>query len=271
MVEKPSIIKVCVAGATGDVGKVLIPAIIDSADLQLVGAVSRKNKGKSLGALINKPELNLFISSSVQDALKVATDVLVDYTSAIAVKENVITALEKGVSVVIGSSGLTENDYAEIDQFAKSRGLGVFAAGNFAITAVLLQHFAGIAARYVPHWEIIDYCRAEKIDAPSGTTRELAHKLSQIRQANINVPIEKIIGDKHARGASLNGSQVHSVRLPSFLFSGEVIFALPGERLSLRHDAVDSGQPYVSGTLLAIRKVLLLKGLARGLERFLDL
>ena len=262
-------IKVCVAGVTGHVGRALTKAIIESDDLELVGAVSRQVQTKNLGQLIGKDNLNLPISTSVKESLQTSTDVFVDYTSATAVKENVLSALSSGVNVVIGSSGLTEIDFTEISRIATQQSLGVFAAGNFAITAVLMQYFATVAARYVPQWEIIDYGKAEKIDAPSGTSRELAYKLSRIRQPTISVPVENNVGDLRARGASIQGSQVHSVRLSGFLSSAEVIFGLPGERLSIRHDAVDSAEPYVHGTMLAIRKISSIKGLVRGLEQLI--
>jgi len=264
-------IRVCVSGATGAVGRALVEAIIDSADLELVGATSRKNAGNNLGQLIGKDNCNLLVSGSLEEALKVTTDVVVDYTNATAVKHNVLVALKAGVPVVIGSSGLTEDDYSEIGQLAEQKTIGVFAGGNVSITAVLMQYFAKIAARHVPQWEIIDYCKADKIDAPSGTSRELAHKISQIAKPVLNVPIEKTFGEKNARGASIEGSQVHSVRLPSFFSSAEVIFALPGERLSIRHDAVDNAKPYVYGKLLAVRKISSIKGLVRGMEHLLDL
>ncbi len=264
-------IKVCVAGATGQVGRVLSKAIVQTDDLELVGAVSPGSQGKNLGMLMDLPELALSISGTIEDALQVPTDVLVDYTRADVVKKHVLTALNKGVHVVIGSSGLTENDFVEIEKLAITKSLGVFAAGNFAITAALLQYFAQIAARYVPHWEILDYGMAKKIDAPSGTTRELAKKLSQIKQPIFEIPIENTLGDHKARGASLQGSQVHSLRLPGFLSSAEIVFGLPGERLSIRHDSVDSAEPYVYGSLLAIRKVPSIKGLMRGMEQLMNL
>ena len=98
------------------------------------------------------------------------------------VKGRILAALDKGVRVVVGTSGLTASDYADIAQRAEARKLGVIAAGNFSITAALAKHFALIAAHYLPSWEIIDYASAAKIDAPSGTTRELAEELATISQ-----------------------------------------------------------------------------------------
>ncbi len=185
------------------------------------------------------------------------------------VKEHVLTALDKGVRVVVGTSGLTASDYADIEQRAKDRGLGVIAAGNFSITAALAKHFALIAAQYLPSWEIIDYASAAKIDAPSGTTRELAEELANVSQNSVEVALEETHGAKEARGATIGGTQVHSIRLPGYVIAFETIFGLPDERLSIRHDAGSGAGPYVSGTLLAVRKVLEVSGLVRGLDRLL--
>lgn len=195
---------------------------------------------------------------------------LVDYTSATAVKDNVLTAIRRGVHVVIGSSGLTEEDFTEIGQAAREHKVGVIAAGNFSITAVLLERFACEAARYLAHWEIVDYASDAKIDAPSGTARELAHRLAEIGQAQLTVPLDQTIGPRESRGATLHGSQVHSIRLPSFVISLEAIFGATDERLTIRHDAGTSATPYIQGTLLAIRKVCDQPGLIRGLDRVLD-
>jgi len=196
--------------------------------------------------------------------------VLVDYTKADVVKANVMTAIHKGVHVVIGSSGLTEEDFSEINQAAWDNQVGVIAAGNFAITAVLLERFACEAAKYLSHWEIIDYASDAKVDAPSGTTRELAFRLSEIRQPELSHPIDETIGPKESRGTTLNGSQIHSIRLPSYVISVEVIFGAADERLVLRHEAGSGAAPYIQGTLLAIRKVRDHVGLIRGLDKIMS-
>jgi len=149
-------------------------AVSEADDLSLVGAVSRTHRGRNLKDAFGHPNIDLIVSRSVAEALDTPTDVLVDYTKADVVKANVMTAIRKGVHVVIGSSGLTDEDFIEINQAALNNQVGVIAAGNFAITAVLLQRFACEAARYLSHWEIIDYASDAKPDAPSGTTRELA-------------------------------------------------------------------------------------------------
>lgn len=263
-------LNVCIAGATGWVGRPLSLEVARADDLKLVGAVSRTYKGKRLGDVLHKPGLDLVISESVAEALQTRADVLVDYTRADVVKANVLTAISKGVHVVIGTSGLSDDDFAEIDQAAIQSRVGVIAAGNFALTAVLLERLAREAAKYLSHWEIIDYASATKVDAPSGVARELAFRLAEIKKPETIYPVEKTIGDKESRGFTLNGSQVHSIRLPGYIIALEVIFGEEDERLTIRHDAGSGAQPYLQGTLLAIRKVKNYTGLVRGLDNILD-
>src|SRR2546421_12702642 len=262
-------IRVCVAGATGWTGSAVTQAIIASSEFQLTGAIARRQAGKDIGEVLGQGSANVNIVASLEEALAVPTDVLIDYTGHDVVKGHILAALDKGVRVVVGTSGLTANDYAEIEQRARERQLGVIAAGNFSMTAALAKHFALIAARYLPSWEIIDYASAAKTDAPSGTTRELAEELATIAQNQLGVSLENTHGPKEARGATIEGTQVHSIRLPSYIIAFETIFGLPDERLSIRHDAGSGAQPYVSGTLFAARKVLEVSGLVRGLDRLL--
>jgi 4-hydroxy-tetrahydrodipicolinate reductase len=125
------------------------------------------------------------------------------------------------------------------------------------------------AARHLPQWEVIDYASATKPDVPSGTARELAERLGEIRRPELGHPIEGLHGPREARGATVAGAQVHSLRLPSFVVSTEVVFGLPDERLTIRHDAGSTPGPYVAGTLIAVRAAPTLVGLTRGLDTLL--
>ena len=261
---------ICIAGATGWIGKPLCRAVSESADLNLVGAVSRTHRGRSLKDVFAEIDLEVKISGSVAEALESPTDVLVDFTKADVVKANVMTAIRKGVHVVIGSSGLSDEDFVEIDRAALEHKVGVVAAGNFAITAVLLQRFACEAAKYLSQWEIIDYASDTKKDAPSGTTRELAFRLAEIRRPEVTHAIEETIGERESRGLTLNGTQIHSLRLPGYVISVEAIFGARDERLTIRHDAGSGADPYIEGTLLAIRKVSEQVGLIRGLDKVMN-
>ena len=262
-------IRVCVAGATGWTGSAVTKAILASSEFQLVGAIARRQVGRDIGEVLGREPAHLNIVASLEEALANPIDVLIDYTGPDMVKGRILAALDKHVRVIVGTSGLTANDYAEIGQKADAQKVGVIAAGNFSITAALAKHFAMIAAQYLPSWEIIDYASAAKIDAPSGTTRELAEELATVAKNSLSVSIDDTHGPKEARGATIGGTQVHSVRLQSYVIAFETIFGLPGERLTIRHDAGSSAEPYVSGTLLAVRKVMEMSGLVRGLDRLL--
>ncbi|HEY0415668.1 MAG TPA: dihydrodipicolinate reductase C-terminal domain-containing protein, partial [Gaiellaceae bacterium] len=137
------------------------------------------------------------------------------------------------------------------------------------ITAAVLLRAATDAARHLDAWEVVDYASATKPDAPSGTARELAERLGGIRPPAAPVPVDEVLGAPEARGADVAATRVHSVRLPSFVVSTEIVFAAAGERLSIRHDAGETPAPYVAGTLLAIRAVGGRVGLTRGLDRLL--
>jgi 4-hydroxy-tetrahydrodipicolinate reductase len=264
------LIRVCLAGATGWAGSELARGIARTSDIALVAAIARRHAGAVLGDVVGEPRLTSVIAASAAEALMTPCEVFVEYTKPDTARANILAALEHGAHVVVGTSGLTDADFAEIDAVARRRDRGVLACGNFALTVVLLQRFAEMAARLIPHWEIIDYAHDAKVDAPSGTARELADRVSRVRAPAATVPVEQTVGLPEARGATLAGSQVHSIRLPGFVISAEIIFGMPDQKLTIRHDSGTSAVPYVDGALLAIRRVNTLVGVHRGLETVLD-
>ena len=262
--------KICIAGATGWAGSALALAVSREKDLELVVGVARKTAGQILGEVLGEADLKTPLVATVTEALAYSPDIVVEYTKPDSAKANILAALRGGCHVVVGTSGLTDEDYEEINAVALQAQRGVLAVGNFALTVVLLQKFAKIAARYIPHWEIIDYAHAGKVDAPSGTARELANSLGNIRESQLDVSLDEMNGPRESRGARLNGSQVHAIRLPGYTISLDVIFGMPDQKLVLRHESGSSAAPYVDGGLLAIRRVEDLVGLHRGLEKVLD-
>jgi 4-hydroxy-tetrahydrodipicolinate reductase len=254
---------------SGWTGSEITRAILSSNEFELAGAIARRSAGRDVGELLGLPASGVIVSATLDEALARPADVLVDFTSPDSVKQRTLEALARGVRVVVGTSGLAAADYQDIDRRAIEAGLGVIAAGNFSLTAALAKHFALLAAKHLPSWEIIDYSHAGKVDAPSGTARELAETLGEVAQNKMAVPVERTHGEREARGASIAGTQVHSVRLPGIVLAFETIFGLPNERLTIRHDAGKGAEPYVNGTLLAVRRVMQVTGLVRGLDRLL--
>lgn len=259
-------LKICVAGGTGWAGSALSQAISRAEDMELVAAISRSHAGRTLGEVIGMEGLDAPIYGTAEEALRSNPNIFVEYTKPDVAKSNILSALRNGSHVVVGTSGLSNEEYEEIDRVAQEVNRGVLAVGNFALTVVLLQKFAEMAAKYIPHWEIIDYAHSEKVDAPSGTARELANRLSKIHESQLDVPLEKTEGIKETRGARMQGTQVHSVRLPGYVISIDAIFGMPDQKLILRHESGTSAEPYVNGALLAIREVGKFVGLHRGLD-----
>ena len=264
-------IEVCIAGVTGWAGSALTEAVVKAPDMILSGAVARSAQGRSVGEALGLEDAPTVISGTMEEALGAGCQVMVEFTKPEAAKDHVLAALKAGAHVVVGTSGLSDQDYQEIGAEAGRRGLGVLAAGNFALTVVLLQKFARMAAVHLDHWEIVDYASSTKVDSPSGTALELAAQLGRVRESVLDVPLEATHGPRETRGARLNGTQVHSVRLPGFVLSTEVVFGVDDQRLVLRHDSGPSAKAYVDGAMLAIRRVGALKGLHRGLDSVMEI
>jgi len=177
--------------------------------------------------------------------------------------------VESGSSIVVGTSGLGVADFDRIDDASRANGKGAFAAGNFSVLLAVLEHAALLAAPRAVGWEVIDFAGATKPDAPSGTARQIAERLAQTTTRPDVTPATESSGPIQARGTDIGGVHVHSLRLPSFTLSTEVVLASEHERLSLRHDADASPVPYLHGILLAARRVGDWQGLVRGLDRLL--
>lgn len=267
-------VRVVVTGVTGWAGSELARGIALAPDLDLAAGTSRAHAGRTIGEALGSPGapgLGGPVVATVGEALATGPDVLVEFTHPSVARANLEATIAAGVHCVVGTSGLTDDDYAGLDALARAAGVGVLACGNFALTAVLLQVLAEKAARILPSWEIVEYATDRKPDAPSGTTRELVARLAQVRAPTWAVRPADSIGEPGARGAAVNGSQVHSVRLPGYVLGVDVLFGLPDETLTIRHNAGESARPYVGGALVAIRKVPGLVGVVRGLDRVLDL
>lgn len=265
-------LRVAIAGATGWVGRALVPAIMRDPELELVAAVARRGARRDIGLVVGVGPLGVLIDDAIGDALTHGRpQVLVDFTSHLVVMAHVRAALSSGIAVVVGTSGIREEQFQEIDLLAREQGVGALVAGNFALTAVLMMKFAEMARRYIPDCEIIEYHGAHKPDVPSGTALETTARLERVAQAGAPVPLPRAATEvSAARGVEIAGAQVHSVRLPGAVSHQEILFGRPGELLTLRHDSF-AAESYVAGTLLAIKRVMGFRGLVRGLDALLEL
>lgn len=269
----PEPIRVAVAGACGRMGREVVRAVHEAEGLRLVAAVDRAEIGRNIYDVTGIAPITP-ISPIVQDDLSAALSesgahVLVDFTIPASAMDNIRTAIRTGVLPVVGTTGLTVEDVAEVSRLADQASVGALIAPNFAIGAVLMMQFAEQAARYLPDVEIIELHHEKKLDSPSGTAVMTAQKIAGARTGTpLPTPpntVEKIPG---GRGAVLGDVHIHSVRLPGHVAHQMVIFGGHGETLTLRHDSLDR-KCFMPGVILAIRRVRELNGLVVGLEHLL--
>lgn len=263
-------IKVIVNGALGRMGSEVVKTVIHQGDMKLVGVCDASERTEDAGVALNLGKILGFgISTDLEELIqKSSPDVMVDFTVPGVVMNNIRTAIKNKVIPVVGTTGITEENLAEIDGLCKKHRTGCLIAPNFATGAILLMKFAQEAARYFDNVEIIEYHHNRKEDYPSGTALKTAQMLAKSGKSfnqNVNDRVEKAAG---ARGADVNSIKVHSVRLPGFVAHEEVIFGGVGQALTLRHDSF-SRESFMPGVALAIRKSKEIKGLVYGLENIL--
>jgi 4-hydroxy-tetrahydrodipicolinate reductase len=255
-------IRVAVAGALGRMGREVIRAVNAADDMQVVAGIDVKPGAENEGVPVTSD-----LQRAIQDA---KPQVLVDFTIADAAFSNAMTAMGLTVRPVIGTTGMSDQQLAQLKVRAEDTKTGAFVAPNFALGAVLMTHFARIAARYFDAAEVIDLHHDQKIDAPSGTGHKTALEMLEARGKPFltNVPEKEPVPG--ARGAELQGIRLHSVRLPGLVAHHEVIFGGQGQILTIRHDSTDRTS-FMPGVLIAIREVMKLDKLVVGLDNLLGL
>ncbi len=215
--------RVAVVGATGRLGTPICAGIEDAEDLTLVARVARSLDAGGYGEY-----------ASLEAALATSqVDVVVEVTGPESVEENVRLALDRGIPVVAGATGLSDAQWDALGSLAAERGTQLHQIANFAIGAVLMMRFATAAAEHMPDAAIIEEHHATKVDRPSGTARHTADLIE-------------------ATGAPR--PEIHSVRLPGLVAHQEVVLGALGQTLTIRHDTT-SREAFVPGALLAIRHV----------------
>lgn len=262
-------IKILINGATGKMGRAMSAGIAQQDDLQIVAATDIKLAGVDLGSLCGIDPLGVEIEDDLAKAIeKHQPEVMVDFTNAQALVKNLPIALSHKVACVVGTTGLSDAEVEALGQISEQNNTPLFIASNFAIGAVLMMQFAKQAVRYFPNVEVIERHHDQKLDAPSGTavtTLEMMAQERAVMMQGMPGEFEKIVG---SRGGEYQGMRVHSVRLPGYVASQEVVFGGVGQRLVITHDTINRDS-FLPGVLLAVRKVLSLHGLVRNLENIM--
>jgi 4-hydroxy-tetrahydrodipicolinate reductase len=250
-------------------GQEVLKTLCQDPELEAVGAADVKADRNVLPLPDGSGQIPY--SSKLEEILaKCHPDVMVDFTVAEATMPAVRLAARQGVNLVIGTTGLSPSDIAEIGNLCQEGKLGAVAAPNFSLGAVLMMHLAKLAARYFDYAEIIEMHHEGKADAPSGTSLATARAMIEERGRAFRHPDLKRETLSGTRGGETGGIAIHSVRLPGLLAHQEVILGALGQTLTIRHDSI-SRESFMPGVVMAIKHVVKTKGMVFGLENLLGL
>ena len=262
-----SIINVIVHGALGKMGQEVLRAVSAADDMRPVAGVDAMARAATMPLPDSSGEIPA--SADLAAALD-GSDVVVDFSVADAAMSALRTATARGVNVVIGTTGLSEADYAEARELADASGAGVIIAPNFAMGAVLMIHLAKVAARFFDYADLTEMHHEAKIDAPSGTALAIARAAAEGKSgAFTNVRAEKELIPA-TRGGDFEGISVHSARMPGRMAHHELVLGALGQTLAIRHDSINR-ESFMPGVTMAIREAMNRKGLTVGLEKIMGL
>ncbi len=235
---------VIVNGAYGKMGEVTCKTVDAAEQYQLVASLGRNdNLAKEISTI--KP------------------DIVIDFTNALCAYENAKTIIDNQTHAIIGTSGLKEHEITTLKKQCDLQKLGAIIVPNFSLGAILMMKCAALIAPYLSQVEIIEAHHPNKIDAPSGTAIKTAALISKKRGE-----FQQIENKQDARGDVICDIPVHSLRLPGFIASQQVIFGGEDENLTISHNSI-SRQSFMPGVLLALEKVTTIDHLVYGLENFI--
>jgi 4-hydroxy-tetrahydrodipicolinate reductase len=259
---------VIVSGAYGRMGRQVVCAVTAEPDMRVAGALDMFGCGQDAGEAAGLKPLGVCITDDLKGVVRTpGAQVMVDFAVANGFWTRAKAALDAGLRLVVGTTGIASADLKKVEKLAADKKLGVIVAPNFAIGAVLMMQFAQKAAQFMPAVEIIELHHDQKRDAPSGTALYTAELIAAAKKGmpahKDPTEVEKLKG---VRGGKLADIAVHSVRLPGFLAHQEVIFGGLAQTLTIRHDTA-SRESFMPGVVLAVRKSLSLKGYVFGLEK----
>jgi 4-hydroxy-tetrahydrodipicolinate reductase len=248
--------KVAVSGAMGRLGSVIAHGISNAKDMELTGVYAPGHVGKMVAGM------------EIEDSIKkIDAQVIVECTHPGVVMENLKKWHAKGMSVVVGTSGFTEDRINELKSFWSKDDPACLIVPNFSIGAILMMRFAEIASAHFDSAEIIERHENTKPDAPSGTALATAMRMGNYRNELEQITNNEVV--KGARGGLVSGIHVHSLRMKGILSHQEVAFSNLGENFSIHHSST-SYESFVNGAMLAIRYAHTIKGVVIGLDAALD-
>lgn len=248
-------IHVAVCGANGKMGQEVVKAVNTADDMTLVAQIDIYN-----GQFATIKEAS--------EAVNI--DVLIDFTQPNSIYENALFCLNNGIKIVIGTTGLTDSQIRELKKISEEKSISCLIAPNFSTGAVLMMKFAQMASKYFDNAEIIELHHNQKKDAPSGTAIKTAQLMAEANDdfTKGNCPEKETIEGARG-GVSYNNIHIHSVRMPGYIASQEVLFGANGQIMSIRHDSMNR-ECYMAGVLLATRYVSANNEFVYGLDNIMN-
>ena len=247
-------LNIAVCGANGKMGQEVVKAVNNSEDMKLVAKIDIFN-----GQF-----------KTIEEAKKATNiDILIDFTQPDSIYQNALYCLNNNIKIVIGTTGLSDCQIAELRKLSEEKNISCLIAPNFSTGAVLLMKFAQMASRYFNNAEIVELHHNQKKDAPSGTAVKTALMMSEANDdfTKGNCPEKETIEGSRG-GVSYNNIHIHSIRMPGYIASQEVLFGANGQVMSLRHDSMNR-ECYMDGVLLATRYVANNNEFVYGLEKII--
>lgn len=249
-------IKAGVAGALGKMGREVVKAVLNDDKITLVAAIDIHGEGLDIGLAATGKECNVFVETDIEKAItEKKPDVIIDFTQPVGIYEHVCTYIKHNVKSVIGTTGLKDEQIANLEKMTREHNCACLIAPNFSTGAVLLMMFAKQAAKYFDNAEIIELHHNQKKDAPSGTAIKTAQLMAEANDNFTKGNCSETELIKGARGADAAADiHIHSIRMPGYIASQEVIFGSSGQILKLAHHTMERSC-YMAGVLLAVKYV----------------
>ena len=266
-----NMIRVMVNGAGGKMGREVVKAVHADSELTMIGGIDPSKAGQDVGTVVGIEPLHITMAETIDEVLSDnKPDVIVDFTNPAVIFENAKKILSAGVHIVIGTTGLTEEQRNELNEIGLKHNANCLVAPNFSLGAVMMMKVAAELAPYFPDVEIIELHHNHKYDAPSGTSILTAKLINDAKEAANVTGSEDLTRESlpGARGAKVDNVTIHSVRLPGHVAHQQVLFGGYDETLTISHDSL-SRLSFMPGVVLACKKIASKPGLTYGLEHYL--
>ncbi len=263
--------KVAIFGICGKMGQAIGRELLKEQDMEIVAGFDIKGVGQDIGSLLGSEKTKTLVYDQYDAVCKQSPEVIIDFSIADIAVKTIHWAIENSIHIIVGTTGIDQNDLEQIRIKAESAQSKVFIVPNFSIGAMMMIKVASLIAPYFDGCEIIEMHHDQKKDAPSGTamlTAEQIEKSKKFGQARLKgFESESAEG---SRGSFLNGVHVHSIRLPGLLAHQKVLFGTKGQTLTLSHDSIDRTSFY-PGVVLAIRGLKKLGHYTYGLDKLIEI